>query len=133
MDALTRTGIVAFEDFRFDVDRRRLSYQNAGGVWVPVAAGSRALDVLAVLLRQPGMLATKDAIMDQVWPAIAVEASNLTAQITALRKLLDGGRGSDSCIQTVTGRGYRFVAPVARLSPESGSECSELSAGLISD
>ena len=83
------------------------------GVWAPVAIGSRALDVLGVLLRQPGVLVTKDAIMRQVWPGIAVEANNLTVQITALRKVLDGNRAAESCIQTVSGRGYRFVAPVA--------------------
>ena len=62
---------------------------------------------------------TKDAIMRQVWPGIAVEANNLTVQITALRKVLDGDRASESCIQTVSGRGYRFVAPVMRPSTES--------------
>ena len=83
-----------------------------GGLGAPVAIGSRALDVLGVLLRQPGVLVTKDAIMRQVWPGIAVEANNLTVQIAALRKVLDGDRASESCIQTVSGRGYRFVAPV---------------------
>ena len=100
---------------------------------MPVAAGSRALDVLAVLLRQPGMLATKDAIMDQVWPAIAVEASNLTAQITALRKLLDGGRGSDSCIQTVTGRGYRFCRASSAIVTRKRQRVFGVERGVDSD
>jgi hypothetical protein len=51
--------------------------------------------------------------MNQVWPGIAVEANNLTVQITALRRVLDGNSATASCIQTVTGRGYRFVAPIS--------------------
>jgi DNA-binding winged helix-turn-helix (wHTH) protein len=128
MDALISPGMVAFESFRFDVDLRRLLCRDATGVWTPAAAGSRALDVLAVLLRQPGALVTKDAIMQQVWPGTAVEANNLTVQITALRKVLDVNRASESCIQTVAGRGYRFVASVSRPSDESPSSRGKVSA-----
>ena len=129
MDALIDRGMAGFEGFCFDVELRRLLRQGVTGEWVPVAVGSRALDVLSVLLRQPGALVTKDAIMRQVWPGIAVEANNLTVQITALRKVLDGGRVSDSCIQTVTGRGYRFVATVTRFAAESGREPARPGAG----
>jgi adenylate cyclase len=48
---------------------------------------------------------------------MAVEEANLTVQISALRRILDQGRERGSCIQTVPGRGYRFVAPVTRLGP----------------
>jgi class 3 adenylate cyclase/DNA-binding winged helix-turn-helix (wHTH) protein/tetratricopeptide (TPR) repeat protein len=130
MDAQISRGMVEFGGFRLDVDLRRLLHQDAPGAWAHVAAGSRALDVLAVLLRQPGVLVTKDTIMQQVWPGAAVEAANLTVQITALRKVLDGNRASESCIQTVSGRGYRFVAPVTRLPAES---MSELPSQSISD
>lgn len=119
MEASISPRMVAFEGFRFDVDLRRLLRPDATGVWAPAAVGVRALDVLAVLLRQPGALVTKDVIMQQVWPGTAVEANNLTVQITALRKVLDGGRPSESCIQTVAGRGYRFVAFITRPSDES--------------
>ena len=41
-----------------------------------------------------------------------VADSNLPIQILALRRVLDRDRGGGSCIQTVAGRGYRFVVPV---------------------
>jgi TolB-like protein/Flp pilus assembly protein TadD len=44
-----------------------------------------------------------------------VEESNLTVQISALRRILDAGSEGESCIQTVSGRGYRFVLPAAQL------------------
>ena len=50
--------------------------------------------------------------MDAVWRGVIVEEANLTVQIAALRRILDRGRKADSCIRTVSGRGYRFVAPV---------------------
>jgi DNA-binding winged helix-turn-helix (wHTH) protein len=58
---------------------------------------------------------TKDALMREAWSSVAVEDNNLTVQITSLRKILDAGRTSSSCIHTVTGRGYRFVAAMTRL------------------
>ncbi len=48
---------------------------------------------------------------------MAVEEGNLTVQISALRRILDRDRAEGSCIRTIPGRGYRFVAPVARTTP----------------
>ncbi len=121
MDTLVNGGTLGFGEFRFDIGARRIVRMGATGGGVPVALGSRALDILAVLIRQPGVLVTKDAIMREVWSNVAVEDNNLTVQITGLRKVIDGGRVSSGCIQTVTGRGYRFVAAVTRL-PETAAE-----------
>ena len=83
-------------------------------VFAPLAIGSRALDVLGVLVERPGDLVSRDEIMDAVWPGTMVEDGNLTVQISTLRRVLDQGRAEGSCIQTVRRRGYRFVAPVTR-------------------
>jgi adenylate cyclase len=50
--------------------------------------------------------------MQAVWPGTVVEDNNLTVQILALRRVLDRGRAEGSCIQTIAGRGYRFVSTV---------------------
>jgi predicted ATPase/DNA-binding winged helix-turn-helix (wHTH) protein len=71
----------------------------------PVALGSRAFDVLTVLLENQHRLVTKDELLDSVWPGEAVIEHNLVVQVSALRGLL--GR---EYIATVPGRGYRFVA-----------------------
>jgi DNA-binding winged helix-turn-helix (wHTH) protein len=70
--------------------------------------------VLGVLIEGDGDLILKDEIMAAVWLGTVVEDNNLTVQISALRRILDQGRAEGSCIQTVAGRGYRFVAPVTR-------------------
>ena len=115
MDAVISLGMIAFKGFRFDVGLRRLLRPDSMGVWAPVADWvARTGTSLASCCSNQVCLVTKDAIMRQVWPGIAVEANNLTVQIAALRKVLDGNRASESCIRTVSGRGYRFVAPVMR-------------------
>jgi adenylate cyclase len=101
-----------FEGWRFDREGRRLFRQDAAGAWTAISIGSRALDILTLLLERPRTLVSKEAIMDAVWPNAAVEANNLTVQISALRNVLDHDRTEGSCIQTVPGRGYRFVVPV---------------------
>jgi adenylate cyclase len=117
MEAHAAGEIFLFEDFR--LDRRGLSRRDERRVFVPVAIGSRALDVLGVLVEGHGDLVSKDEIMAAVWPGTVVEDNNLTVQISALRRILDRGRSDWSCIQTVAGRGYRFVATVTRVEPAS--------------
>jgi len=66
------------------------------------------------LIERHGNLVPKDEIMAAVWSDTTVEEANLTVQISTLRRVLDQGNGGQSCIQTVPGRGYRFVLPVTR-------------------
>ncbi len=74
----------------------------------PVALGSRALDLLAMLAEHPGQLMTRQALMDRVWRGRVVEDGNLSVQINTLRQLLGG-----AVIVTVPGFGYRFQAGMA--------------------
>jgi adenylate cyclase len=115
VDARATGETLVFEGWHFDRQARLLYRQDAIGTWTPVLIGSRAQDILTLLLEQPGTLVSKDAIMEAVWPNTAVEANNLNVQIAALRRVLDRDRSGASCIQTVSGRGYRLVAAVTRL------------------
>ena len=117
MEALSSADISLFEDFRLDRRGGVLSRRGEQGIYAPIAVGGRALDVLGVLIDRPGDLVSRADIIDAVWPGTTVEDSNLNVQIAALRRILDDGRAEGSCIQTVAGRGYRFVAPVTRGEP----------------
>jgi adenylate cyclase len=103
---------LTFDRFRLRRDGGGLLCQDASGAWAPISVGSRALEVLGVLVRHHGDLVTKDDIMRAVWRETTVEEHNLTVQIAALRRVLDAGRANGSCIQTVVGRGYRFLHAV---------------------
>jgi TolB-like protein/DNA-binding winged helix-turn-helix (wHTH) protein/tetratricopeptide (TPR) repeat protein len=119
------------EGFLFEgflLDRRGLFRCDEDATQAPVEIGSRALDVLGVLLKRPGDLVSRDEIMATAWPGTVVEDNNLTVQISTLRRVLDQDRAQGSCIQTVPGRGYRFVVPVTRLESAT-SRGSELSFG----
>jgi DNA-binding winged helix-turn-helix (wHTH) protein len=75
----------------------------------PIELGTRALDLLLVLLEANGSLVTKDELMSRVWPGIVVAEENLKVQISALRKAFGEDR---DLIRTEVGRGYRFTAAV---------------------
>ena len=127
MAALSTTDIFEFDRFQFD--RRGLFRRDGNAALAPVELGSRALDVLRVLLDRPGDLVSRDEIMAAAWPGIVVEDNNLTIQIATLRRVLDQDRTNGSCIQTVTRRGYRFVAPVTRHEPATPAHVSSPSEG----
>lgn len=79
----------------------------------PVPLPNRTLDLLALLLDRAPSLVTKDEILTHVWRDSVVEEGNIAFHIAALRKAIDCD--DSSCIETVRGRGYRFVAPVTRM------------------
>src|SRR6516225_720517 len=112
MEEHAGADVVRFSDFRFDRRRNCLLRQDEDGTLTPVAIGSRALDILGLLIDRHGELVSKDEILDTVWPGV-VEGANVTVQISALRRALNDGRSDGSLIRTVPGRGYRFVAAIA--------------------
>jgi DNA-binding winged helix-turn-helix (wHTH) protein len=78
----------------------------------PVPLGSRALEILIVLLGRPGQLVSKQELMARVWPNIFVDPANLTVHMSALRRLLRDGRDGNRFIINIPGRGYTFVSSV---------------------
>ena len=84
----------------------------------PVALGRRAIALLRALVERPGALVSKDALIEAAWPGQAVEESNLTVQIAALRRVLGEAPGGERWIETMPRRGYRFIGPVVRTRGE---------------
>jgi DNA-binding winged helix-turn-helix (wHTH) protein len=105
--------ILAFGRFRV-LRRQRLLLADG----VPVELGTRAFDILMVLLEADGALVTHNEMQSRVWPGIVVARDNLKVQISALRKALGEDR---ELIRTENGRGYRFTAAVRVTA--AGWEC----------
>src|SRR3954454_16892779 len=98
-------GTYRFGHFALDADAGMLLH---GGE--PALLGQRAVALLRLLLERATSPVSKDALIEAAWPGLAVEDSNLTVQIAALRRVLeqDGGNG---WIETLPRRGYRYVGP----------------------
>ena len=80
----------------------------------PVPLTRKAFQILLVIVRRSGDVATKDEIMKTVWPDTFVEETNLTRNIFSIRKAL-GEESENQYILTVSGKGYRLsekVVPV---------------------
>jgi DNA-binding winged helix-turn-helix (wHTH) protein len=88
MEERAGADVVRFSGFRFDRRRGCLLREGEDGALTPLAIGSRALDVLGLLIDRHGDLASKDEILNTVWPGV-VEGANVTVQISALRRILD--------------------------------------------
>jgi Tol biopolymer transport system component/DNA-binding winged helix-turn-helix (wHTH) protein len=78
----------------------------------------KAFETLLVLVQNSGHVVDKGELYKQVWQDAFVEETNLTKNISILRKVLSEGDGDTTFIETVPKRGYRFVVPVR----ESGTE-----------
>ena len=96
----------------------------------PITLGSRAFDVLLMLVEAAGDLVTKDDLLDRAWSGIAVEENNLQVQISTLRRVLGPDR---RWIVTIAGHGYRFTAPVIALAHEHEAAARHAPAQADSD
>jgi len=78
----------------------------------PVPLTPKTYDTLLVLVQNAGKMLSKEELMNTLWPDRFVEESNLTQQISMIRKALGESPGEHRYIVTVPGRGYRFAAVV---------------------
>jgi DNA-binding winged helix-turn-helix (wHTH) protein len=97
------TADAALEFGRFRVLLRQRQLLADG---VAVELGTRAFDLLLVLVEADGSLVGKEELLSRVWPGIVVAEENLKVQVSALRKALGADR---DVIRTEFGRGYRFT------------------------
>ncbi len=98
----------AFGAFLLDTARGTLTRDG-----VAIAVGQRGLRILQALLEAGGEPVSKADLMRSAWPGLVVEDSNLSVQVTALRKLLGTVAEGPEWIVTVPRLGYRFPGVVA--------------------
>jgi DNA-binding winged helix-turn-helix (wHTH) protein len=103
---------LVFGPFRLDLRDERLW---RGHEALPLSPKTFA--VLRCLVTHAGQLVTKDALLEAVWPTTVVSESILTVAIRTLRRVLGDPVCTPRFIETVHGRGYRFIAPVSTTIP----------------
>jgi DNA-binding winged helix-turn-helix (wHTH) protein/tetratricopeptide (TPR) repeat protein len=106
---------VRFDRFELDEANARLLRDGAA-----VALPPTPFAVLCALVRQPGSLLTTNALLDEVWGHQFVTDSVLRTAISELRTALDDDARKPRFIETVSRRGYRFIAVPSAISAAPG-------------
>jgi DNA-binding winged helix-turn-helix (wHTH) protein/tetratricopeptide (TPR) repeat protein len=111
---------------RVRFDRFELDEANAGLLrdGKAVAVAPTPFAVLCALARQPGSLITKGALLDEVWGHRFVSESVLKTAISELRATFDDDAKQPRYIETVSRRGYRFIAPTTAAAPSAPASAS---------
>ncbi len=108
---------VCFEDFELDFGRFQLSHRGK-----PVPLEGLPLQLLMFLVENKGLLVTREQISSALWSKdvfVDVDQGINTAIRKVRRALLDDVE--PRYLQTVVGRGYRFVAPIAEQQATASS------------
>ena len=111
----TDNHLYVFGAFRLDTAERLLLRRDGVRVSLP----EKAFDTLATLVRREGRLVSKEELMAEVWPDTFVEENNLDKSISVIRRALGEKVSAPEYIETVRGRGYRFLAQVSEVREES--------------
>jgi eukaryotic-like serine/threonine-protein kinase len=95
----------------FELDPQASELRHKG---VRIKVQDQPLQILAVLLRQPGELVTREELRYEIWSSDTfVDFDNsLNSAVNKLREALGDSRDNPRFIETVPRRGYRFIAPV---------------------
>jgi TolB-like protein/DNA-binding winged helix-turn-helix (wHTH) protein/cytochrome c-type biogenesis protein CcmH/NrfG len=102
-----------FGDFELDLDGFELRRHGE-----PVKLERRPLDLLAVLVRQPNRVVPREELVAALWPpkVIIDFDSGLNTLVRKVRTALGDSSDRPTFIETVPGRGYRFVAQVTSVT-----------------
>ena len=95
------------ETYSLDLTDERLWRGNE-----PVQVGSMAFQLLALLVARPDQLITKEEILNQVWGDVCVTEGLVKEYVHDLRRSLNDNPRRPKYIETVHGRGYRFLGGI---------------------
>ncbi len=112
-----------FENFRLDPSERLLLRDGT-----PVPITPKVFETLQLLLENAGRLLEKDELMKRLWQDRFVEEVNLSFNIKMLRKALGDDANNPRFIETVRGRGFRFIAKVEEVSETGESKPEDFAA-----
>ena len=101
------TRVLLFAPFRLDLGAERLWREEAA-----CRLTRKAFAVLRYLVEQAGLLVTKDELLEAVWATPYVSDAAIAVCIHELRQALGDSAQTPQFLETVRGRGYRFVALV---------------------
>ena len=87
----------------------------------PIPLTPKTFDMLVLLVESRGRMLSKEELMRTLWPDSFVEESNLTQQISMVRRALGENASDARYVVTISGRGYRFAADVTERDGVTGT------------
>src|SRR6201992_3972099 len=114
--SLLNNDLVCFEGYEVDRSCWQLRWQEE-----QISLNRKTFDLLLYLIDHRTQVVTKDELLTAIWPDQIVEESNLSQHVFLLRKALSRHDSGRKLIETVAGRGYRFVAPV-EVTPQAATQ-----------
>jgi predicted ATPase/serine/threonine protein kinase len=123
----------------FELDLRAYELRRAGRV---LKLERIPMEMLLLLIEERGQLVTRDRIIEKIWGKdVFLDTDNsVNAAIRKIRQVLKDDPEQPRFVQTITGRGYRFIAAVTEVSPtaeklaetpSSGSKTTSLGPGCV--
>jgi Tol biopolymer transport system component/DNA-binding winged helix-turn-helix (wHTH) protein len=112
---LETNDLIRFERYVVDRSGWTLKWEQE-----PIALNRKSFDLLIYLIDHRDRVCSKDELLAGLWPDQFIEESNLSQQIFLLRKALSRHQSGRRIIETIPGRGYRFVAPL-EIEPPGGA------------
>lgn len=111
-----RASILAFGPFEFDTASAELR-KHGYKVKLPAQSGQ----VLGALAERPGGLVTREDLRSQLWPGATAGdfEHGINSAVNKLRQTLGDSADQPRYVETVPGRGYRFIAPVDQPSTKA--------------
>src|SRR5438874_4164980 len=116
-----------FPPFRLDTVNQCV-WRGDGAAEERVLLAPRAFDVLRYLVEHPGRLVAHDELLEALWPKTYVQPEVLKSHIAAIRAVLGDDARKPMFIETMSRRGYRFIAPVTEGAPTGHAAAREISA-----
>jgi TolB-like protein/DNA-binding winged helix-turn-helix (wHTH) protein/Tfp pilus assembly protein PilF len=110
-----KAGPALFRFGVFELDLRAAEIRKQG---LRIRLRGRPYEILNILIDRPGDLVSRDELRERLWAADTfVDFDHgLNAAVNKLREVLGDSADNPRFIETVPRRGYRFIAPVARVA-----------------
>jgi serine/threonine protein kinase/Tol biopolymer transport system component len=108
----------------FELDLRAYELRSAG---IPIKLNPIPMELLIFLLERRGELITRQQIVDRIWgKAVFLDTDNsINGAVSKIRQVLRDNAEQPRFVQTVTGKGYRFIATVVEVMPASAQAATD--------
>jgi TolB-like protein/DNA-binding winged helix-turn-helix (wHTH) protein/Tfp pilus assembly protein PilF len=103
------------DQIRFGVFEVRLNARELRKYGVRIKLEDQPFEILTALIEKPGEIVTRRELQARIWPdgTFVDFEKSLTKAVNKIRAALNDSAANPRFVETISRRGYRFIAPVA--------------------